>query len=66
MYTLYGFWTGNTKKVLHVLEELQLEYKFQYVDLFKGENKTAAFLKLNPVDKVPVLEHIGSKRNKKV
>lgn len=56
MYRLHGFPTQNSLKPLYVLEELGVEYEFQYVDLFQGEHKGEAFLKLNPVGKVPVLE----------
>lgn len=56
MYRLLGYSTQNTMKTLYVLEELGVEYEFQFVDLFKGEQKTEAFLKLNPVGKAPVLQ----------
>ena len=57
MYRLLGFATQNTMKTLYVLEELGVDYEFQFVDLMKGENKKEAFLKLNPVGKTPVLQH---------
>lgn len=43
------------QKVRVVLAEKELEYKTRFVDLRKGEQKTAEFLKLNPYGKVPVL-----------
>ncbi|OUR93565.1 hypothetical protein A9Q84_19040 [Halobacteriovorax marinus] len=57
MYKLHGYQTQNNKKVLYVVEELGLPYEFNFVNLFKGEHKTEAFLKMNPLGKVPVLEH---------
>lgn len=43
------------QKVRVVLAEKELEFKTRFVDLRKGEQKTAEFLKLNPYGKVPVL-----------
>jgi len=59
MYLLHGFYTQNTLKTLYVLEELGEDYQFQYVDLFKGENRSEDFQKKTPIGKVPVLEHEG-------
>lgn len=57
MYTLFGFSTQNTLKVLYVLEEVGVDYKFTFVDLFKGAHKQESFQKLTPVGKVPVLQN---------
>jgi len=57
MYRLLGFPTQNTKKTLYVLEEVGVDYEFKLVNLMKGENKSESFLKLNPIGKVPVLQH---------
>lgn len=43
------------QKVRVVLAEKELEFTNRFVDLRKGEQKTAEFLKLNPYGKVPVL-----------
>lgn len=59
MYRLHGFFTQNTMKTLYVLEELGVDYEFCYVDLVSGANRTEEFRKMNPVCKVPVLEHDG-------
>jgi len=56
MNRLYGFNTQNTMKVVYTLEELEVDYDFTFLDLFKGEHKQESFLKLNPVGKVPVLQ----------
>ena len=59
MYRLYGFFTQNSLKALYVLEELGVDYEFRFVDLSKREQRDEAFLKMNPVGRVPVLEHGG-------
>lgn len=59
MYRLHGFSTQNTLKVLYVLEALEVDYRFRYVNLMQGEQKTPEFRAMNPVGKVPVLEHDG-------
>ena len=41
--------------VLLTLEVKKLQYKSTLIELFKGENRTPAFLKMNPRGKVPVL-----------
>lgn len=56
---IYGVDTQNTKKVLYTAQELNLNYEFVLVDLVAGEHRTENFLKMNPVGKVPVLEHHG-------
>ena len=59
MYRLYGFFTQNSMKPLYVLEELGLDFEFEFVNLGKGDNRTDAFRRMNPIGKVPVLEHDG-------
>jgi glutathione S-transferase len=59
MYRLHGFFTQNSMKPLYVLEELGVDFEFCYVDLMTGQNRTESFLKMNPIAKVPVLEHDG-------
>src|SRR5690348_14355788 len=46
----------NCYKVRLFLSILDVQYDRQMVDLMKGENRTAAFLKINPRGQVPVLE----------
>ncbi len=41
--------------VLLTLEVKELQYKSTLIELFKGENRTPEFLKINPRGKVPVL-----------
>jgi glutathione S-transferase len=59
MYRLHGFFTQNSLKTLYVLEELGVEWEFNFVDLAKGANRNEEFRAMNPVGKVPVLEHDG-------
>jgi GST-like protein len=55
MITLYGMGSPNVVKVYIALEELGLPYKVEPVDVFTGRQFDAAFLKLNPNAKVPVI-----------
>jgi len=59
MFHLYGFYTQNSLKALYVLEEVGADFEFHFVDLAKGENRTAEFADKTPIGKVPVLEHDG-------
>lgn len=59
MFRLYGFYTQNTLKTLYVLEAIDEEFEFVFVDLGKGEHKSATFQQKTPMGKVPVLEHNG-------
>lgn len=53
--TLYGMGSPNVRKVVLMLEELELPYTLRHVAVFKGEQFTPEFLALNPAGKVPVL-----------
>ena len=55
MITLYGMGSPNVVKVYIALEELGLPYEVKPVDVFSGQQFDAAFLKLNPNAKVPVI-----------
>lgn len=56
--TLYGSKMATcTQRVLILLEELELKYDFENIDLIKGEQKTKEFLKLQPFGKIPVVEY---------
>ena len=59
MYRLHGFFTQNTLKTVYVLEELGVDYDFRFVNLQEGEHKTPEFTAMNPMTKVPVLQHDG-------
>jgi GST-like protein len=55
MITLYGMASPNVVKIFLALEELELPWDLQLVDVFDGRQFEPAFLKLNPNAKVPVL-----------
>lgn len=42
-----------------VAAAIGVEMEYKYVDLFKGDSRTRAFLEMNPVHSVPVLEDDG-------
>jgi GSH-dependent disulfide-bond oxidoreductase len=52
---VYGMHSPNVRKVLIMLEELDLPYELRHVAVFKGEQFAPGFLAMNPLGKVPVL-----------
>ena len=56
MLTLHTWGTTNGRKPIMALEELGLAYEVRPVDIGKGAQKDAAFLRMNPLGKIPVLE----------
>jgi len=65
--TIYGSKMATcTQRVLILLEELQLPYKLQEIDLASGEQHSKQFLKLNPFGKVPVLRYSDSEENERI
>jgi glutathione S-transferase len=48
-----------TQKVLITLREKRLEYETRNLDLFRNEQYTPAYLRINPKGVVPSLEHDG-------
>ena len=59
MFRLHGFFTQNSRKPLYVLSELGVDFEFNFVNLMAGEQRTDEFLQMNPLGKVPVLDHDG-------
>ena len=55
MITLYGMTSPNVVKVIIALEELGLPNELKTIDVFSGQQFDAAFVKLNPNAKVPVI-----------
>ena len=54
--TLYGFGeSGNAYKVALMLQVTSTPWDLRFVDFFKGEARSPAFLKLNEMGEVPVL-----------
>ncbi|MGH8372686.1 MAG: glutathione S-transferase family protein [Gammaproteobacteria bacterium] len=57
MYVVYGMRaSGNCYKVLLLLEQLQLPYRWVEVNSARGETRTPEFLARNPNGKIPLLE----------
>ncbi len=59
MIELHTASTPNGWKASVMLEEVELDYTVVPVDLAAGEQKTPAFLALNPNGRIPVLVHDG-------
>jgi len=60
MIDFYGMGSPNVLKVAIMLEEAGLEYRTHHVRVLNGENMDPAFLKMNPIAKVPVIvDHAG-------
>lgn len=55
MIELHTWKTPNGRKVAILLEELGLAYSVVPVDLSKGEQKSPAFLAINPNGKIPAI-----------
>ena len=55
MLTIYGTKRSSGYRCHWMLHELGLEYETKSVDIAGGENKTEAYLKMNPNGKIPVL-----------
>ncbi|CAN6701623.1 unnamed protein product [Malus baccata var. baccata] len=53
---VYGPFYALPKQVLVCLVEKEIEFETSPIDLFKGENKTPEFLKLQPFGQVPVIQ----------
>lgn len=47
--------SGSTRRVSTVLHHIGVEFDFELVDLFKGDNRTPRFLDMNPNGMIPVL-----------
>lgn len=59
MLDFYFHPTPNGGKVALMLEELGLPFSLKIVDILKGEQHDAAFLKINPNGKVPAIVDDG-------
>ncbi|HVA11941.1 MAG TPA: glutathione S-transferase family protein [Stellaceae bacterium] len=60
MLKVYSYFNSIcTQKVFITLTEKDIEYATQNVDLFKNEQFTPAYLKINPKGVVPALDHDG-------
>ena len=55
MIDLYFWPTGNGKKIVILLEELGLPYTFKPINIGRGDQLTAAFLKISPNGRMPAI-----------
>jgi glutathione S-transferase len=55
MLKVYAFATPNSLRVPIALEEMQLSYELEPINVRKGEQKHLGYLDINPNGKVPVL-----------
>jgi len=55
MIDLYASTTPNVLKIVLMLEETELPYALKPVNVWKGEQFTEEFIRLNPNSKVPVI-----------
>jgi glutathione S-transferase len=51
---------SRSQRVRWLLEELELDYRLEHIDLFKGEGNTPEYLALHPLGQLPVLKIDGS------
>jgi len=60
MIDLYALTSPNVQKIFIALEELELPYNTKLVDVWKGEQFSPDFTRLNPNQKIPVIvDHEG-------
>ncbi len=60
MIDVYAYGTGNGLRPCVAMAECELEHTVHKVDLDGGENLTPEYLKMNPLDAVPVIvDHDG-------
>lgn len=55
MIDLYAWGTTNGRRALIVAEEAGLPFRLHQIDIHKGDQKTAAYEKINPYRKIPAL-----------
>jgi GST-like protein len=60
MIDLYALTSPNVQKIFIMLEECELPYNVKTVDVWKAEQFTPEFTKINPLQKVPaIVDHDG-------
>src|SRR5277367_3217029 len=59
MITLYHAAPSRSSIVHWMLEEIGQPFEFKLLDLKKNEQKAPAYLAVNPLGKVPTIEHDG-------
>jgi GST-like protein len=55
MIDLYASTTPNVFKIIIMLEETKLDYRLKPLNVWKGEQFTDEFIRLNPNSKIPVI-----------
>lgn len=60
MITVYGMPSPNVRKVLLMLEELEVPYQTKRIGVFDGDQFDPAFRAISPFSKVPVLVEDGA------
>ena len=55
MLKLYGFAPTRSLRVVWTLQELELDFEYESIDLMAGDAQRPDFLDINPAAKVPVL-----------
>ena len=58
-FYVFGIPTNNASKVLFTAELLGLDYELQFLNPQEGEHKSADFIAINPLGRIPVLDHAG-------
>jgi GST-like protein len=60
MIDLYALTSPNVQKIYIMLEETKLPYREHFVDVWKGEQYSPDFVKINPNSKIPaIVDHDG-------
>jgi GST-like protein len=60
MIDLYALTSPNVQKIYLMLEETKLPYTEHFIDVWKGEQYSPEFIKLNPNSKIPaIVDHEG-------
>jgi GSH-dependent disulfide-bond oxidoreductase len=55
MIDFYALTSPNVQKIYIMLEETKLPYREHFVDVWKGEQYAADFIKINPNSKIPAI-----------
>jgi len=60
MIDLYALTSPNVQKIYVMLEETKLPYKEHFIDVWKGDQYSPEFVKINPNSKIPaIVDHDG-------
>jgi GST-like protein len=55
MIDLYALTSPNVQKIFIMLEECELPYNTKFIDVWKGDQFTPEFTKINPNQKIPAI-----------